>query len=70
MTDLDIDDGGWGWSRRGNYLTKKFLHNFEDKIGESYQGRLDLTDSLIVHVDAPENRPLNDFEVSFCYDLL
>uniref|UniRef100_A0A1I8BRS0 Uncharacterized protein n=1 Tax=Meloidogyne hapla TaxID=6305 RepID=A0A1I8BRS0_MELHA len=57
MTDLDTDDGGLG--QRGNYLTREFLQDFEEKIG---QGRLELTDSLIVHVDAPENRPLNEFE--------
>jgi hypothetical protein len=60
MTDLDTDDGEW--DNRGNYLTQKFLHNFEEKISESCQGRLELTDSLIVHVDAPEYRPLNDFD--------
>jgi hypothetical protein len=66
MTDLDTDEGEW--DHRGNYLTQKFIHNFEEKIGESCQGRLELTDSLIVHVDVPEHRPLNDFDVLFRFD--
>lgn len=60
-TDLDTDEGG------GNYLAQKFMM---DELMEKGMGRegggggkLELTDSLIVHVDAPENRQLNDFEV-------
>ncbi|CAK5064488.1 unnamed protein product [Meloidogyne enterolobii] len=58
MTDLDTDEGGFG-QEGGKYLTQKILQDFEEKIG---QGKLELTDSLIVHVDSPENRPLNEFE--------
>ena len=59
MTDLDTDEGGFG-QEGGKYLTQKILQDFEEKIG---QGKLELTDSLIVHVDSPESRPLNEFEV-------
>ena len=60
-TDLDTDEGG------GNYLAQKFMMDELMEKGMSREGggggKLELTDSLIVHVDAPENRQLNDFEV-------
>lgn len=59
MTDLDTDEGGQqGDWPRSSLLAMKFM---DMEKGE--QPALELTDSLIVHVDAPESRQLNDFEV-------
>lgn len=58
MTDLDTDEGQQGNWPRSSFLAMKFMDDME-KGGPG----LELTDSLIVHVDTPESRQLNDFEV-------
>lgn len=60
MTDLDTDEGAT-WTR-SSYWAQKFLDQVEK--GTPGGGAIELTDSLIVHVDGPESREkLNDFEV-------
>uniref|UniRef100_A0A914ICC4 KASH domain-containing protein n=1 Tax=Globodera rostochiensis TaxID=31243 RepID=A0A914ICC4_GLORO len=62
QTDLDTDEGNWP---RSSYWAQRFLEEVEKGCcgGKGGGGVIDLTDSLIVHVDGPESREkLNDFE--------
>uniref|UniRef100_A0A183C6M8 KASH domain-containing protein n=1 Tax=Globodera pallida TaxID=36090 RepID=A0A183C6M8_GLOPA len=64
QTDLDTDEGNWP---RSSYWAQRFLEEVEKGCcggkGGGGGGVIDLTDSLIVHVDGPESREkLNDFE--------
>lgn len=62
QTDLDTDEGTWP---RSSYWANRFLEEVEKgAMGKNGTGGIELTDSLIVHVDGPESREkLNDFEV-------
>ncbi|KAL3088587.1 hypothetical protein niasHT_023205 [Heterodera trifolii] len=60
QTDLDTDEGNWP---RSTYWAQRFMEEVEKTGTGKDRGTIDLTDSLIVHVDGPESRErLNDFE--------